>query len=58
MSVWYVTKVDDNVIRKVYYDPKRTLHEALSDALGLLGPNVRIAILKDACFTVPRLIDS
>ena len=53
IKLWYVTKVDDNTVRKVYYEPKRSLNVALGDALDILGRNARVAILRDACFTVP-----
>ena len=53
IKVWYVTKVDDNTIRKVYYEPKESIDAALTEALNILGENVRVAILKDACFSVP-----
>jgi nickel-dependent lactate racemase len=53
IKLWYVTKVDDNTVRKVYYEPKRTLNAALTEALDISVRNARVAILKDACFTVP-----
>jgi nickel-dependent lactate racemase len=55
MKIWYVTKLDDKVIRKVYYEPKKSLQAALTDALHILGQRARVGILKDACFFVPVL---
>jgi nickel-dependent lactate racemase len=56
IKIWYVTKIDDKIIRKVYYEPKHSLQAALDDALALKGRNARVAILKDACFIVPVLL--
>jgi lactate racemase len=55
IKVWYVTKVDDKTIRKVYYEPKESLQAALDDALEIMGRNARVAILRDACFFVPSI---
>ena len=53
IKLWYVTKVDDNTVRKVYYEPQSSINEALTGALDILGRNAGVAILRDACFTVP-----
>ncbi len=53
MKIWYVTNLDDNLIRKVYYESKNSLEKALSDALKLKGDSSRIAVLMDACYSVP-----
>jgi nickel-dependent lactate racemase len=55
IKIWYVTKLDDKIIRKVYFEPKKSLQAAINDALELLGRDARVAILKDACFIVPVL---
>jgi hypothetical protein len=57
IKIWYVTKLDDNVIRKVYFEPKYSPQEALNDALRYFGGAATIAVLKDACFLVPERID-
>lgn len=53
IKIWYVTNLDDNVIRKLYFEPKQSLQVALRDAFDDLGGSARVAILKDACFMVP-----
>jgi nickel-dependent lactate racemase len=58
MKIWYVTTLDDRVVSKVYFEPKRSLQLALDEALTLLGPGAHVAVLKDACFFVPMMIDS
>ncbi len=52
IKIWYVTNLDDNVIRKLYFEPKQSLQVALRDALEDLGGSAKVAILKDACFMV------
>ena len=59
-KIWYVAKLDDKILRKVYYEPKKSLQAALDDAMAIMGRNsrvdaTRVAILKDACFIVPVL---
>jgi nickel-dependent lactate racemase len=53
IKIWYVTNLDDKVIRKLYFEPKRSLRVALRDALDAKGDPATIAVLKDACFLVP-----
>jgi nickel-dependent lactate racemase len=53
IKIWYITNLDDNIIRKLYFEPKRSLQVALRDALETFGGSARVAILKDACFMVP-----
>jgi len=53
IKIWYVTKLDDNQIRKVYFEPKIALETALNDALKCFGGNANVAIVMDACFLVP-----
>ena len=53
IKIWYVTNLDDKLIRKLYFEPKKSPREALRDALVLKGDSASIAILKDACFLVP-----
>ncbi|UCE65603.1 MAG: nickel-dependent lactate racemase [Candidatus Zixiibacteriota bacterium] len=57
IKIWYVTKLDDNVIRKVYFVPKCSPQDALRDALDYFGGTANIAVLRDACFLVPERID-
>lgn len=56
IKIWYVTKIDDNVIRKVYYEPQGSPQAALDEALKLKGESAQVAILRDACFLVPTII--
>ncbi len=53
IKIWYVTKLDDNQVRKVYFEPKTALETALSDALKCFGGNANVAILMYACYLVP-----
>ncbi len=53
IKIWYVTNLDDNVIRKLYFEPKQSPQVALRDALESFGGSAKVAILKDACFLVP-----
>ena len=53
IKIWYVTNLDDNIIRKLYFEPKRSPGVALKDALESFGGSAKVAILKDACFLVP-----
>ncbi len=57
IKIWYVTKLDDNVVRKVYFVPKCSPRDALRDALDYFGGTANIAVLRDACFLVPERID-
>jgi lactate racemase len=58
LKIWYVTKLDDRLISKVYFNPKSSLQAALDEALEIMGPSAKIAILRDACFIVPIIINS
>ena len=53
IKIKYVTKLDDNVIRKLYFDPEGSLNDALRGALNYFDDSCEIAVLKDACFLVP-----
>lgn len=53
IKIKYVTKLDDNVIRKLYFEPECSLNDALRGALNYFGGSCEIAVLKDACFLVP-----
>ncbi|UCC79592.1 MAG: nickel-dependent lactate racemase [Candidatus Zixiibacteriota bacterium] len=57
IKIWYVTKLDDKVVGKVYFVPKCSPQDALKDALDYFGGTASITILKDACFLVPERID-
>lgn len=57
IKVWYVTKLDDKVIRKVYFVPICSPQLALEQALRYFGGAAKIAILRDACFLVPVRTD-
>lgn len=52
IKIWYVTNLDDNIIRKLYFEPKQSPQAALGDALEDLGGQAKVAILNDACFMV------
>jgi len=56
IKIRYVTKVDDNIIRKLYFEPRKNVQEALREGLDLLGDSCRIGVLKDACFMVPERV--
>jgi lactate racemase len=58
IKIWYVTKLDDRLISKVYFNPKSSLQAALDEALEIIGPSAKVAILRDACFIVPILSNS
>jgi len=53
IKIWYVTNLDDNLIRRLYFEPKQSPQVALRDALESFGGSAKVAILKDACFLVP-----
>ena len=53
IKIWYVTKLDDKVVRKVYFVPICSPRDALDKALEYFGDAAKIAILRDACFLVP-----
>lgn len=53
IKIWYVTNLDDNIIRKLYFEPKQSPQAALRDAFESLGVSAKVAILKDASFVVP-----
>lgn len=57
IKIWYVTKLDDKVVRKVYFVPICSLRDALEKALEYFGGAAKIAILRDACFLVPVSVD-
>jgi lactate racemase len=58
IKIWYVTKLDDRVISRVYFNPKSSLQAALDEALKIKGQRAKVAILRDACFFVPILNNS
>ena len=55
IKIWYVTKLDDKSVRKVYFEPQSSVQAALDEAIKILGPNASVAILRDACFVVPTI---
>ncbi len=57
IKIWYVTKLDDRLISKVYYKPKSSLQIALREAREVAGQGGSIAILRDACFIIPVMGD-
>jgi nickel-dependent lactate racemase len=57
IKIWYVTKLDDSLVSKVYFTPKSSLQKALDEALEEKGKRATIAILRDACFIVPVMND-
>jgi lactate racemase len=58
IKIWYVTKLDDKLVSKVYYNPKSSLQAALDEALDIRGRGAKVAILRDACFIVPFMNNS
>ncbi len=38
IKIWYVTKLDDSLISKVYFSPKSSMQAALDEALEIKGP--------------------
>lgn len=56
IKIWYVTNLDDKVVRKVYFGPKESLRVALRDALDAKGGSATVAVLRDACFLVPVVV--
>ncbi len=57
IKIWYVTKLDDRLVSKVYYEPKSSLQIALREARKVAGQGGSIAILRDACFIIPVMVD-
>jgi nickel-dependent lactate racemase len=57
IKIWYVTKLDDKVVAKVYFVPICSPQVALNEALEYFGGVAKIAILRDACFLVPVRTD-
>jgi len=55
IRIRYVTKVDDNLVRKVYFEPQASIGEAIREARNILGDACKVAVLMDACYTVPIL---
>jgi nickel-dependent lactate racemase len=53
IKIWYVTNLDDKVIQKLYFEPKKSIRAALQDALDFFGGSACVAVLRDACFLVP-----
>jgi nickel-dependent lactate racemase len=58
IKIWYITKLDDSLVSKVYYSPKSSLQAALDEAIKIMGLRANIAILRDACFIVPIINNS
>jgi nickel-dependent lactate racemase len=58
IKIWYITKLDDKLVSKVYYNPKSSLQAALDEALKIMGRGAKVAILRDACFIVPIMSNS
>ncbi len=52
-GVYYVTTLDENEVKKVYFKPFGDIKAALNSALGELDKNVEVAILDDAGYSVP-----
>ena len=53
IKIRYVTKIDDKIVRKVYYEPGKSLQATLDEAIAQKGHGARIAILRDVCLIVP-----
>lgn len=54
-KIYYVTTLDEKVVKKVYFEPFCDINEALKSALRELGDNTELAILEDAGYTVPEI---
>ena len=54
-QVYYVTTLDEDVVRRVYLKPFSNINMALEKAANEIGRNATLAILDDAGYTVPVL---
>ncbi|MCD6161754.1 MAG: nickel-dependent lactate racemase [candidate division Zixibacteria bacterium] len=52
-KIYYVTTLDEDVVKRVYFKSFSDIKEALKSALNEIGRNVKIAVLDDAGYTVP-----
>jgi len=52
-KVFYVTALDEAVVKRVYLRPFNKIKEALNTALEEIGKNAEMAFLDDAGYTVP-----
>ena len=52
-KVYYVTTLDEDVVKRVYFKSFKDIKIALDEAVSLIGSNAEIAILDDAGYTVP-----
>ncbi len=52
-NIWAVTDLDESVIRSAHMVPKKTVAEALKDALAA-NPEARVMVLADGSVTIPR----
>ena len=51
--VYYVTALDEDIIKRLYLNPFNNIKEALNAALEEIGKDAKIAVLDDAGYTVP-----
>lgn len=56
IKIRYITKLDDKVIEKLYFEPVKNIGAALAAALAEYGPSCETAVLMDACFLVPVVV--
>jgi len=52
-KVFYVTTLDEDVVKRVYLQSFNEIKEALNTALEEIGKNAEMAVLDDAGYTVP-----
>ena len=52
-SIYYVTNLDEDMVKRVYFNPFKDLGEALKQAVAIIGGKPDIAILEDAGNSVP-----
>lgn len=52
-NIWAVTDLDDAIIKSANMTPKKSVAEALKDALDV-NPDARVMVLADGSVTIPR----
>lgn len=52
-QIWGVTRLEPEILRKVFIEPRGSLEEALEEALSVKGGGCRVLVLMDAGHTVP-----
>ena len=54
-KMFAVTKLDPDISRKAHLEPKKSLQQAVDDALDLVGHDGRVTFIMDAVITVPKV---